>query len=191
MWTSNVLQQDTKRSFAGFLIIILFLVLSFFSISSHSFEIDMAHRMKVPTTELPKKTSKSFIEENILDQISSSLEQAQPIVIINTEKGFVPNTLRLKKDGNYKFYVTNVNEKEKNVSFMLDAFNQHQATYYGQVKIFDVRPKVSGVFTFQCPETANQGKIVIFSDDNARDPASTTSAVDPVVLPAEMVKEAH
>lgn len=181
MWTSNVLQHDTKRDFLGFIIILLLLILCGFSISVPAFEVDLAHSFK----SAPAKTSKNFIEEGVLDQITSTLEQAQPIVILHTDKGFVPNTLRLKKDGSYKFYVTNVNEGEKNVSFMLDAFNQHQATYFGQVKIFDVKPKANGVFTFQCPETSNQGKIIIYSEDN-REPASATTAN----APAELIKEA-
>ena len=44
---------------------------------------------------------------------------AGEIVVLNTEKGFVPSTIRVKKGLAYQIYVVNVNEKEKNVSFVL------------------------------------------------------------------------
>ena len=56
----------------------------------------------------------------------------------------------------------NVNEDKKNVSFMLDAFGQHHATYFGKIKSFDLDPTTEGIFDFQCPETSAQGKLVIF-----------------------------
>jgi hypothetical protein len=109
----------------------------------------------------------SYVKEGVLEQILTSIaEPVQPIVILNMEKEFVPSTVRLKKNGNYRFYVANVNEKNKNVAFVLDAFNQNHGTYFGQVKIFDVKPKVDGLFTFNCPETGIQGKIVVISDED-------------------------
>lgn len=111
---------------------------------------------------------------NILEQVFDSVEPAQDIVIMNTDKGFVPETVRLKKGNSYRIHVVNVNGKEKNVSFILDAFSQHHNTVFGEQKTFNVSPKTDGIFSYQCPETAVQGKFIIYSDSGKSDrkPAS-------------------
>jgi len=98
---------------------------------------------------------------------------AQEIVVLNTEKGFVPSTIRVKKGLNYQIHVVNVNDKEKNVSFVLDSFSEHHATFYGKIKSFVIRPQKEGVYKFVSPETSAQGKLVVFpSGPEARVPAS-------------------
>lgn len=87
---------------------------------------------------------------------------AQEIVVLNTDKGFVPSTIRVKKGMNYQIHVVNVNDKEKNVSFVLDSFSEHHATFYGKIKSFVIRPQKEGVFKFVSPETSAQGKLVVF-----------------------------
>ncbi|HMN68999.1 MAG TPA: cupredoxin domain-containing protein [Bdellovibrionales bacterium] len=87
---------------------------------------------------------------------------AQEIVVLNTDKGFVPNSIRVKKGLNYQIHVVNVNEKEKNVSFVLDSFSEHHATFYGKIKTFTIRPQKEGVYKFVSPETSAQGKLVVF-----------------------------
>lgn len=102
-------------------------------------------------------------------------DQVNELVILNTEKGFVPSTVRLRKDVKYKVHVVNVNDKEKNVSFVLDGFSEHQATYYGKVKSFYLQPTREGVYSFQCPETSIEGRVVVFAPPgavNIRTPAS-------------------
>lgn len=91
-------------------------------------------------------------------------EIAEEIVVLNTEKGFVPSTIRVKKGLNYEIHVVNVNEKDKNVSFVLDSFSEHHATYYGKIKTFTIRPQKVGVYRFVSPETAAQGKLVVYPD---------------------------
>ena len=110
----------------------------------------------------------------ILNKVFDSSEPSQDIVIMNTDKGFVPNQVRLKKGGNYRVHIVNVNSKEKNVSFVLDAFSEHHSTVFGEQKTFNVTPKTDGIFSYQCPETAVQGKLIIFSDSaqGDRKPAS-------------------
>jgi hypothetical protein len=143
------------------LILLLILVSSAYL---NAIEIDLSKRS---ISIVDKKT---YGQEGVLEQLLTSVaDPVQPIVILNMEKEFVPSTVRLKKNGNYRFYVANVNEKNKNVAFVLDAFNQNHGTYFGQVKVFDVKPKVSGLFTFNCPETGIQGKIVVISDDNSEE----------------------
>jgi hypothetical protein len=95
------------------------------------------------------------------------------IVVLNTDKGFVPSTIRVKKGFAYQIHVVNVNEKEKNVSFVLDSFSEHHATFYGKIKTFVIRPQKEGVFRFVSPETSAQGKLVVSpGTPDARQPAS-------------------
>lgn len=110
----------------------------------------------------------------ILSKVFETAEPTQDIVIMNTDKGFVPETVRLRKGGNYRIHIVNVNGKEKNVSFVLDAFSEHHNTVFGEQKTFYVNPKTDGIFSYQCPETAVQGKFIIFSDTPSADrmPAS-------------------
>lgn len=123
-----------------------------------------------PTTPL-MNSSPLQPQESVLTKVFKQItEPAQTIVIMNTESGFVPDTLRLRKGANYRIHVVNINDSKKNLSFTLDAFSEHHATYFGKDKSFDLSPKVDGVFSFQCPETAKQGKIVVYGD--GREPAS-------------------
>jgi hypothetical protein len=101
-------------------------------------------------------------EPSFFESLFQSGDIAQEIVVLHTETGFVPNTIRVKKGLNYKIHVVNVNDKEKNVSFVLDSFSEHHATFYGKLKSFVVRPQKEGVYKFVSPETSAQGKIVVF-----------------------------
>ncbi len=120
-----------------------------------------------PTAELPAPAPHA-----------TSFDASEPVtevVIMNTQKGFVPNTLRLRKNVKYKVHVVNVNEKEKNISFVLDGFSEHQSTYYGKVKSFYLQPTREGVYSFNCPETSIEGRLVVFAPPgaaNIRTPAS-------------------
>jgi hypothetical protein len=104
-------------------------------------------------------------QQSFFQTLFQPAEIAQEIVLLNTEKGFIPSTLRLKKGLNYQIHVVNVNEKEKNVSFVLDSFSEHHATYYGKIKSFVLRPVKEGVYRFVSPETSAQGKLVVFPDN--------------------------
>jgi hypothetical protein len=109
------------------------------------------------------------------------IEQGQEIVILNTERGFVPSSVRVRKDLKYIIYVVNVNEKERNVSFILDGFSETHATFFGQVRRFEIEPKQEGLFTFTSPETGLEGRLVVMpsltsSPVSNRLPASVDSA---------------
>ncbi len=115
----------------------------------------------VPAEDIGKKAEPS---KGMFDQLfDAKAEPVQEIVILNTEKGFVPNTVRVRKNSRYKITVVNVNEKEKNISFILDGFAEHHATYFGKVKTFSLTPNKEGVFSFQSPETAAEGKLVVYA----------------------------
>jgi hypothetical protein len=113
-------------------------------------------------------------KSGFFESLFESGQIAGEIVVLNTEKGFVPSTIRVKKGLAYQIHVVNVNEKDKNVSFVLDSFSEHHATFYGKIKTFTIRPQKEGVFKFVSPETSAQGKLVVFpaSGPENRVPAS-------------------
>lgn len=164
----------TAKSCTRFL---LFFLAFFTQVSVKAWNVDLSRRqkelksMRMPATITDQEQSS---KEEMVSNFFQSVEPTQEIVIMNTDKGFVPGTLHLKKGQNYKIFIVNVNDKEKNTSFVLDAFSEHHATYFGQQKSFSISPKADGIFSFQCPETAQQGRIIVFSDDvnPSRMPAS-------------------
>ncbi len=120
-------------------------------------------------------------EKGFMDTIFQPGEPIQEIVVLNTEKGFVPNTVRVRQGSKYKLHVVNVNDREKNVSFVLDSFGEHHATYYGKIKSFYIEPKKEGVYSFECPETSNAGRLIVFANpgaQNIRVPASASTQED-------------
>jgi hypothetical protein len=117
-----------------------------------------------------------------LDVLLDPGEPMQDVVILQTDHGFVPAVVRVRKNGRYRLSVVNVNEKEKNVSFILDAFSEHDATYYGKIKTFTIEPKKEGTYSFQSPETAAEGKLIVFSPQvSVRAPSS--AAADTTSVP--------
>ncbi|UXR64708.1 cupredoxin domain-containing protein [Bdellovibrio bacteriovorus] len=145
---------------------------------ANAWEVDFSRRQvefnKVKNEDRLPASVQEDQSVNILSKVFDSVEPTQDIVIMNTDKGFVPEQVRLKKGGNYRIHIVNVNNKEKNVSFVLDAFSEHHNTVFGEQKTFFVNPKTDGIFSYQCPETAVQGKFIIYSDAAAADrkPAS-------------------
>ena len=137
--------------------------------TSHAWEVDFSRRQvdfnKVNNEDRLPASIKEDQSSSILSRVFEPTEPTQDIVIMNTDKGFVPDTVRLKKGGSYRIHVVNVNAKEKNVSFVLDAFSEQHSTLFGEQKVFTVSPKTDGVFSYQCPETSVQGKFIIFSDN--------------------------
>lgn len=143
---------------------------------SQAWEVDFSRRVKkmeVPDADketvndsdvkanTKKAESMQFIQKRPV--IDATLRQS--IVILNTDRGFVPDKLRVQKGQHYVIHVVNVNEKKKNVSFMLDSFKEHHATFFGKMKSFNLDPEREGVFQFQCPETAAEGRVIVFGND--------------------------
>jgi hypothetical protein len=128
--------------------------------------IDEVPAVNKTAAELPTRPS-------LIERVLDPGETVQDVVILNTEKGFVPSTVRIRKDGKYRIHVVNVNEKEKNVSFMLDAFSEHHATFYGKMRSFNLEAKKEGIYSFQSPETSAEGRLIVFSPQiTVREPAS-------------------
>jgi len=165
----------TKKAFFR---VFVFLIASTLQVTVKAWDLDMSRRkgdlqkFRGPASEQAEKKDKEWLE-TLFQPASAPMQE---VVILNTEKGFIPENVRLKKGGVYKILVVNVNSSEKNTSFVLDAFSEHHGTYFGQPKSFDLSPKTDGVFSFLCPETSKQGRIIVYTDDHStaepRKPAS-------------------
>jgi hypothetical protein len=149
------------------LILILFsLIISELALS---WEIDLSRRRRKSIhKDVSKGRSLDNAEMGFLKDLFRVSKPHQEIVILNTKEGFIPKVVRLKKNIKYTFYIVNVNDSEKNVSFIIDAFSEHHATYFGKMKSFEVTPKKEGVYSFQSPETSIEGQIVVYSDSRAK-----------------------
>lgn len=132
-----------------------------------AWEIDMSRR-QLEFSEVKEVDQSSRVqnaETSVFESLFDSTGATQDIVILNTEKGFVPETITLRKNQMYRFHVVNVNEKNKNISFKFDAFSENHNTVFGKPKVFQVQPKQDGIFSFHCPETELKGKVVIINSD--------------------------
>ncbi len=153
----------------------MILIVFWSSISLGDWEIDLSRRtkdLKKQDINLPEKIQ--LAEPPLISGIASSSPKME-LVIMNTAKGFVPDTLRLQKDRQYTIHIVNVNPKAKNVSFILDDFAEHHGTYYAKPKSFKIYPQQAGIFRFQSPEVAHEGQIVIMGEQDEmmlRNPAS-------------------
>lgn len=146
-----------------FIILIAILFLNSQSFADSDWKVDFSRRVKAaPVRELNDAPLEAQPESGFLTGLFDSSEPMQEMVILNTEKGFIPSIVRVKQNGNYRIHLVNVNEKEKNISFVLDAFSENHATFFGKIKSFEIRPKRNGVFKFVCPETAIQGQLVVY-----------------------------
>jgi hypothetical protein len=160
-----------------FLPLVFFLALQLLHWTSSAWEVDLSRRRQ---ERQQKDIEVTFVQKQpteFFDQALTNSEPVEDIVVINTQNGFVPSTVRLRRDRRYNFRLVNVNKGEKNISFVADAFSQHHSTYFGEVKTFTLEPKREGIYSFQCPETGAQGRIVVYGGAESlpiRLPASTT-----------------
>lgn len=153
-----------------------------FSVLAEDWKVDFSRRfpepkkeeLREPASERPVEAAGSTAgAPGFFDAVFQNSDPAQEIVVMNTEKGFIPSQIRVRQGQNYKVYIVNVNENEKNVSFVLDSFSEHHATYYGKIKSFIIHPQKEGVYRFMSPETSAQGKLVVVPEEkNNRLPAS-------------------
>lgn len=164
----------------------LFSFFFFAQVKIHAWEIDLSRRQTNPTkienqrmpaasgNPMSKKIEKSTDAEimEALKNVVSTVDISRDIVIVNTDAGFVPEVVQVKKGEAYRIHIVNLNMREKNTSFLMDSFTQSHNTIYGNLKTFTIEPKVEGVFSYQCPETGVQGKLVVVPDTTARQVAS-------------------
>lgn len=131
-------------------------------------------KMVVPTNALivrPAEASAKKRETDILRAIRDAVQPVEPtnqIVILNTEKGFIPDKVRVKKGEAYKVHVVNINMREKNVSFIMDSFTQAHNTVFAAEKSFNIEPQIEGIYSYQCPETGVQGQLIVVDEARER-----------------------
>ncbi len=119
----------------------------------------------------PTEMSVSQKDQELVQAIRKAVRPVEPkkeIVILNTELGFVPDKIRVKKGEAYKVHIVNINMKEKNVSFLMDSFTQSHNTVFGIEKTFIIEPQIEGIYSFQCPETGIQGQLVVVNQASNR-----------------------
>jgi plastocyanin len=119
-----------------------------------------------PELNLKQKTDAEANSKNemLVQAIRKAVKPSEPtkeIVILNTESGFIPEKVQVKKGEAYKIHIVNLNMKEKNVSFLMDSFTQSHNTVYGVKKTFNIEPQVEGIYSYQCPETGLQGQLIV------------------------------
>ena len=110
--------------------------------------------------------------QGVFSSLWSVTEPSQEIVILNTAKGFVPSTVRLKQGFTYRFHIVNINPKEKNVSFVMDTLSEQHGTYFAEPSTFDLKAEKDGVHKFACPETSIEGRLIITPNAEVRAPAA-------------------
>ncbi len=142
-------------------------IVFFGTLQIRAWEIDMSRR-QLEFTDV-KEVDQAVKSQNTVTTVFESIFEpsgaTQDIVIMNTDKGFIPETVTLRKNQAYRFHIVNVNEKNKNISFKFDAFSENHNTVFGKPKVFQVQPKQEGIFSFHCPETESKGKVVIINSD--------------------------
>lgn len=105
-----------------------------------------------------------------LEQMVLPSLPTQDVVILNTDKGFVPEKIYVRKGEAYRIHLVNVNSEKKNVSFILDEFAESHSTPYAKTKTFELKPQKTGEFSFHSPETSYRGRVIVI--DSERKPAS-------------------
>ena len=173
LWTLRIVRLFTNLG-------AVFSVALFVGLPAEGWDVDFSRRAKQTENKMVEelrwpsgmKTAEELFADRPMNEIFQSVEPAQSIVVLNTDNGFIPDTIRLRKDANYKIFIANVNSQFKNASFILDSFGQTHGTFFGQPKSFDLIAKATGVFTFLCPETGAQGKFIVISDKDASPPVA-------------------
>ncbi|MFN3697516.1 MAG: hypothetical protein ACK4VO_08745 [Pseudobdellovibrio sp.] len=147
-------------------------------LSRRQTDFNRIENQRMPSSNVEESANPNADKElfQAIKKIVNPVQPSQEIVIMQTETGFVPEKIYLKKNEIYKIHIVNLNSKEKNVSFLMDAFSQVHNTVFGVVKTFTIQPKVEGVYSYQSPETGALGKAVIISDSPNRKIASEKSS---------------
>ncbi len=143
--------------------IALLLFCGFMAEAGAEWKVDLSRRSRELRQFELQPEGQAATPTSFFQALTNPSNPIQEIVVLNTDKGFVPATIRVREGDVYRMHIVNVNENEKNVSFVMDSFSEHHATYYGKIKTFEIQPKTQGVFSFVCPETSAQGRLVVHS----------------------------
>ncbi len=145
----------------------LFIILAATLFTAGSFaewKIDLSRRAKHIGVQkyievIPKEEKKE-----VFKYYHSNKHPIQELVIMQTAKGFVPESVSLRAGVQYRVYLVNVDKSVKNSSFILPKFSQYHSMYFGNAKSFIIHPQEEGVFKFESPETQNIGKIIVHTN---------------------------
>jgi plastocyanin domain-containing protein len=147
---------------------------AFLAGQARAWDIDMSRRKadfdkisdqnRLPASE--KTSSPGFNVEELIP----NTQPVQDIVILNTDKGFIPEKVVVRKGEAYKIHLVNVHPEKKNISFIMDDFAESHSTPFALDKEFELHPKKAGEFSFHCPETSFRGRLIVIDTD--RKPAS-------------------
>ena len=141
---------------------------------AEAWEIDMSRRKtdfdRVSDQNRLPASEKTVTTGFNLDELLPSTQPIQDIVILNTDKGFVPERVVVRKGETYKIHLVNVHPEKKNISFIMDDFAESHNTPFALDKEFELKPKKSGEYSFHCPETSYRGRLIVI--DAERKPAS-------------------
>ena len=147
--------------------LILVIFISIFSTVAYAdWGIDFSRRQQ-DLIELEKQ-KQVYKEEkkSVLDMVTDRQAPRQDLAIIYTKDGWAPKNVQIKRGQRYRVHLANLNKKNKNLSFMMDAYSQHHGMYFGEEVVFEIEPRREGMFDFQCPETGEKGKFVVISSDS-------------------------
>jgi hypothetical protein len=157
----------------------IYAVILLFSVSvSAEWTVDFSRRAE----DMKKMDMEALTTKNPIAQVFEKEQPKEEIVIANTDKGFIPSTVRLKKDQIYQISVVNVNKNKKNVSFMLDAFAEHHGTYFGETVTFTVKPQKEGLFQFYSPEVEYIGKVLVYGPEDKLQPVPAIKIRQPAAI---------
>ncbi len=154
-----------------FIKIVLFILVG---VQAQSWDVDMSRRTLdfdrvVDQNRLPASVKTETPGFSVEALIPSNLP-VQDIVILNTDKGFIPEKVVVRKGEVYKIHLVNVHSEKKNISFILDDFAESHSTPFAKEKKFELKPKKAGEFSFHCPETSFHGRLIVIESE--RKPAS-------------------
>ena len=116
---NSVNSKIVKNFIRGFLFSFFF----FIQVTVHAWEIDLSRRQTQPVNidnqRLPasfvraasKRVDKSTDAEILeaLKNVVSTVEISRDIVIVNTDTGFVPELVQVKKGESYRIHIVNLN----------------------------------------------------------------------------------
>ena len=103
LWTLRVVRLFTNLG-------AVFSVALFVGLPAEGWDVDFSRRAKQTENKMVEelrwpsgmKTAEELFADRPMNEIFQSVEPAQSIVVLNTDNGFIPDTIRLRKDANYK-----------------------------------------------------------------------------------------
>ena len=106
-----------------------------------------------------------FNLQDAAQRMLRSFQTAQPIAIILTKNGFIPDEVKLLRGQRYDFHFVNINPEKRNVSISASDFSLRRGLYYGDVVKVTLDATESGIFRFFSPEVQHRGHFVVIQPE--------------------------